>query len=791
MPNGYLVTLGDSSLDTNDFIDATQIFLTIASTIGTGGWNWTGVWAGNGSTYSNINDTGTYYEATDGNVYFIPDTWFTTSGTAFVTSGPAYTAPVVVTGTSGADVIDASYTDPNGDQIDAGDGTGPLGNEDTVSAGDGNDSVEAGLENDIVFGGGGDDTLEGGDGNDTLYGDTDNISPGGVAGDDSILGGAGNDVIFGEDGADTIRGNGGGDTIFGGGGADTIRGDGGGDLIDGGDGADTIAGDGGADTIRGGEGADSIDGNAGNDLIGAEPVDDSTTLDWSALDENGNFAIAGATETLNVDITTTTNASGQTANVQTQGSPAASGLWVSGITDPVTTTMTFDGLIENANFEIYDIDQNTGSWDDRLTIIALDEDGNQVPVVFSDLDGLHSVSGDDLNADGNASTGVETSGADDSVTVDIAGPFVQLIFTFDNGESATNSGLFGVGNMTLDFTSNYNAEPDDDTINGGTGNDTIFAGRGNDSISGGTGSDSLDGQDGDDFINVGEGDTAVGGDGDDTFQLVELGETVGAGAGIFVRGDEGGETTGDVLNLGTLGNRNDIIYSNTNDALGGLSGTLVLDDGTLLTFENIEKIICFTPGTMIDTPFGTRAVETLKAGDLVMTRDAGAQPLKWVGARTMPCTPDTAPILFEDGALEGQTAPLMVTPQHKMLISHFAAELLFGQDEVFCSAKHMLGPKVKRIARKMVTYVHILFETHQVITANGVETESFHAGPEGMKALSDTSKQDLFKALPALKTDPYAHGRTAYPCLKSHETTLLMEEIAMAEQWRATQQNAA
>jgi hypothetical protein len=89
MPNGYLVTLGDSSLDTNDFIDATQIFFTIASTIGTGGWNWTGVWAGNGSTYSNINDTGTYYEATDGNVYFIPDTWFTTSGTAFVTSGPA------------------------------------------------------------------------------------------------------------------------------------------------------------------------------------------------------------------------------------------------------------------------------------------------------------------------------------------------------------------------------------------------------------------------------------------------------------------------------------------------------------------------------------------------------------------------------------------------------------------------------------------------------------------------------------------------------------------------------
>ena len=791
MPNGYLVTLGDSSLDVNDTIDASQVFFTIASTIGAGGWNWSGIWDGNGLFYSNINDTGVYYEGTDGSVYFIPDTWYTTSGTAFVTSAPSYSNSSVVAGTSGADVIDAAYVDLNGNEVDAGDGTGPLGNEDTIHAGDGNDSVEAGLEDDLVYGGGGADTLEGGSGNDTIYGDSDGVLPGGVAGVDSILGGSGNDLIFGEDGADIIRGNGNNDTIYGGDGADNIRGDGGADLIEGGDGGDTIAGDGGADTIRGGAGADSIDGNAGDDLISAEPVADATTLDWANVDANGSFDMSGATETLNVTVVTTTNASGQTANTQSNGSPAADGLWVSGITDPVTTTMTFDGLIENANFEIYDIDQNTGSWDDKLTVVALDQDGNQTTVTFSDLDGLHTVTGDVLDADGNASGGVETTGAADSVTIDIAGPFVQLIFTFDNGKSATNSGLFGIGNMTFDFTSNYDAEPDNDTMNGGTGNDTIFAGSGDDSISGGTGSDLLDGQEGDDFFNVGEGDTAIGGDGDDIFQLVELSETAGAGAGIFVQGDEGDETTGDVLNLGTLGNRNDIIYSNTNDALGGLSGTLVLEDGTLLTFENIEKIICFTPGTMIDTPFGTRAVETLKAGDLVMTRDGGPQPLKWVGARSMPCTPETTPILFEDGALEGQTAPLMVSPQHKMLVSHFAAELLFGHDEVFCSAKHMLGSKIKRVAQKMVTYVHIMLETHQVITANGVETESFHAGPEGMQALSEDAKEDLFTVFPALKTDPYAHGRTAYTCLKAHETKLLMEEISMAEERRITQQRAA
>lgn len=70
MPNGYLVTLGDSSLDVNDTIDESQVFFTIASTISAGGWNWSGIWDGNGLFYSNINDTGVYYEGTDGSVYF-------------------------------------------------------------------------------------------------------------------------------------------------------------------------------------------------------------------------------------------------------------------------------------------------------------------------------------------------------------------------------------------------------------------------------------------------------------------------------------------------------------------------------------------------------------------------------------------------------------------------------------------------------------------------------------------------------------------------------------------------
>ncbi|WP_444870345.1 Hint domain-containing protein [Rhodobacter capsulatus] len=46
-------------------------------------------------------------------------------------------------------------------------------------------------------------------------------------------------------------------------------------------------------------------------------------------------------------------------------------------------------------------------------------------------------------------------------------------------------------------------------------------------------------------------------------------------------------------------------------------------------------VICFTPGTLIDTPAGPRPVEALRPGDRVSTRDDGAQEILWIGSRRM------------------------------------------------------------------------------------------------------------------------------------------------------------
>lgn len=70
---------------------------------------------------------------------------------------------------------------------------------------DGNDTSNAGVDDDIVYGGNGNDIINGDAGNDTLYGDAGNDNINGGDGDDLISGGDGDDVIVGGTGHDTIN----------------------------------------------------------------------------------------------------------------------------------------------------------------------------------------------------------------------------------------------------------------------------------------------------------------------------------------------------------------------------------------------------------------------------------------------------------------------------------------------------------------------------------------------------------------------------------------------------------
>ena len=82
---------------------------------------------------------------------------------------------------------------------------------------------------------------------------------------------------------------------------------------------------------------------------------------------------------------------------------------------------------------------------------------------------------------------------------------------------------------------------------------------------------------------------------------------------------------------------------------------------------------CYAPGTLIDTPEGPRAVETLQPGDLVNTLDHGAQPIRWTRSGEHPLENlevEDKPVLIGAGALgNGRPAQdLIVSPQHRIFV---------------------------------------------------------------------------------------------------------------------------
>ncbi|MFZ1727592.1 MAG: Hint domain-containing protein [Albidovulum sp.] len=158
---------------------------------------------------------------------------------------------------------------------------------------------------------------------------------------------------------------------------------------------------------------------------------------------------------------------------------------------------------------------------------------------------------------------------------------------------------------------------------------------------------------------------------------------------------------------------------------------------------------CFTAGTLIAVPGGTVAVETLAPGDLVETLDHGPQVLRWIGQRRVPATSDLAPVRFAVGAL-GNDAVLLVSPQHRMLLRGALAELYFGQDEVLVAAKHLIGsPGVTCQEQTEVTYLHLLFDRHEIVFANGAPSESFHPGSI-LLARDDALRREIMAIFPDL-----------------------------------------
>lgn len=143
--------------------------------------------------------------------------------------------------------------------------------------------------------------------------------------------------------------------------------------------------------------------------------------------------------------------------------------------------------------------------------------------------------------------------------------------------------------------------------------------------------------------------------------------------------------------------------------------------------SRLAEVACasFVRGTRITLADGEqRAVEELRVGDRVLTRDDGPQPIRWIGQRTLRAAGAFAPILIRKGALHNAN-DLLLAPDHRVLVYQRRDRLGAGRAEVMVKVRHLVnGTTVVVRDGGFVEYVQLLLDDHQIVFAEGIAAES-------------------------------------------------------------------
>ena len=192
-------------------------------------------------------------------------------------------------------------------------------------------------------------------------------------------------------------------------------------------------------------------------------------------------------------------------------------------------------------------------------------------------------------------------------------------------------------------------------------------------------------------------------------------------------------------------------------------------------FIIVDTVPCFVAGSLVRTEKGEVPVERLQVGDKIITKDEGAQPIRWIGRRRMPAEGKMAPVEIA-GNTFGTHGLVRVSPLHRVLVQNMHAELLFGSSEVLVAARDLVdGKAVRQGSGGWVEYYHLLFDRHQIIWSDGLASESFLPGPQTKSCFEDRMVEEITTLFPEL--DPgtgEGYGPTARPALKHFEARLLV-----------------
>jgi hypothetical protein len=175
----------------------------------------------------------------------------------------------------------------------------------------------------------------------------------------------------------------------------------------------------------------------------------------------------------------------------------------------------------------------------------------------------------------------------------------------------------------------------------------------------------------------------------------------------------------------------------------------------------------------VRTPCGARHVANLRPGDLVVTRDRGLRPVRVVWSRTvteadMAADPSLAPVCLRPRAI-GPMMPqrdLLVGGDHRLLIPGYRLADRPDTAAALIPAREIAGTSdaafVDR-ARGEMTYWNLVFDAHEVFTANGLAVESFHITEDTLPLVPAAARARIGEVFAGLIGQAEAHRPLGYP----------------------------
>lgn len=220
--------------------------------------------------------------------------------------------------------------------------------------------------------------------------------------------------------------------------------------------------------------------------------------------------------------------------------------------------------------------------------------------------------------------------------------------------------------------------------------------------------------------------------------------------------------------------------------VGGVGGFPPIDvpltvisstEGPSVPFTSLASPPCFTDTTWVETPEGERLLAGLQPGDLVNTFDHGPKPILWIGkahipraimrhdARFRPVR--VAKDAFGPGMPSRDT---LLSPQHRVLIRGWQGELYFGEEQVLVPIIKLINDRtiISDHRIESVTYVHVLFDGHEIINADNLLSESFL--PDALD--ESATSHEVLRIFPGMQGS-FLNPRLVRPCVKDRSARIL------------------